>query len=431
MKPNYSEPKIYTGGVDINKWNKLSKEEQKAALEKDWYIYYSFRNPKTGKLERQNNFKGGINRSKSKVARMKFLLRNQRNLSMLLEKGFNPYELTEEQPPEFVKPQEHEPNIESIEVATVEPTKVSVKAKEQEVILHPIKESLELVLKVKENVLSKTSLPNFKSNVKKFEKWLYENGYEGKSIQEVTKKTVIEYLNEILIKTSARTRNNARIDLSSIFQTLEDNEIIRENFVRKINVLKSTPERNKTYSNTLQQEIFEYMETNDPHLLLYVKFLCYSFLRPIEIGRLKVGDVDVVNRIITFKAKNSPVKTKIIPEILFKELPDLSKMDKNLDLFTPDSIGGVWDTEETNKRDYFSKRFKKIKKHFNLDKNYGLYSFRHTFITKLYNDFIKTMTQNEAKSKLMLISGHKTMDALDKYLRDIDAMLPEDYSGSL
>lgn len=362
---------------------------------------------------------------------MKFLLRNQRNLSMLLDKGFNPYELTEEQPPEFVKPQEREPNIESIEIATIEPSKVSVKAKEQEVILHPIKESLELVLKVKENVLSKTSLPNFKSNVKKFEKWLYENGYEGKSIQEVTKKTVIEYLNEILIKTSARTRNNARIDLSSIFQTLEDNEIIRENFVRKINVLKSTPERNKTYSNTLQQDIFEYMETNDPHLLLYVKFLSYSFLRPIEIGRLKVGDVDVVNRIITFKAKNSPVKTKIIPDILFKELPDLSKMDKNLDLFTPDTIGGVWDTEETNKRDYFSKRFKKVKEHFNLDKNYGLYSFRHTFITKLYNDFIKTMTQNEAKSKLMIISGHKTMDALDKYLRDIDAMLPEDYSGSL
>ncbi len=196
-------------------------------------------------------------------------------------------------------------------------------------------------------------------------------------------------------------------------------------------MLKSTPERNKTYSNTLQQEIFEYMETHDPHLLLYVKFLCYSFLRPIEIGRLKVGDVDVVNRIITFKAKNSPVKTKIIPDILFKELPDLSKMDKNLDLFTPDTIGGVWDTEETHKRDYFSKRFKKVKEHFNLDKNYGLYSFRHTFITKLYNDFIKTMTQNEAKSKLMLISGHKTMDALDKYLRDIDAMLPEDYSGSL
>lgn len=59
-----------------------------------------------------------------------------------------------------------------------------------------------------------------------------------------------------------------------------------------------------------------------------------------------------------------------------------------------------------------------------------MYSFCHTFIARLYNDFIKDMTQNEAKSKLMLISGHKTMDALDKYLRDIDAVLPEDYSGS-
>jgi integrase len=429
MKLNYSEPKIFTGGVDIAQWNKLSKEEQKAALEKDWYLYYSFRDPQTGKLVRQPNIKGGINRIKSKAHRMNFLLRHQRALVLLLEQGYDPFKSKYKQPSEFISQQEREPIIDQI-VQPVQPTKIEHKKIEKEVIVYPIKESLALVLRIKENVLSKTSLPNFKSNVKKFEKWLNENRFEGRSIQEVTKKTVIEYLNEILEKTSARTRNNARIDLSSIFQTLEDNEIVKENFVGKINVLKSTPERNKTYSNTLQSDIFTYMEENDPHLLLYVKFICYSFLRPIEVGRLKVGDIDLVSKTITFKAKNSPVKTKIIPEILFKELPDLSKMDKNLDLFTPDGIGGVWETEETNKRDYFSKRFKKIKKHFDLGSNYGLYSFRHTFITRLYNDFIKNMTQNEAKSKLMLISGHKTMEALDKYLRDIDAVLPEDYSGS-
>jgi hypothetical protein len=32
---------------------------------------------------------------------------------------------------------------------------------------------------------------------------------------------------------------------------------------------------------------------------------------------------------------------------------------------------------------------------------------------------------------LMLITGHNTMDALDKYLRGLDAELPEDYSESL
>ena len=42
---NYSEPNIYTGGVDIRLWSKLSKDEKKEALSKKWYVYYKFRNP--------------------------------------------------------------------------------------------------------------------------------------------------------------------------------------------------------------------------------------------------------------------------------------------------------------------------------------------------------------------------------------------------
>ena len=60
-----------------------------------------------------------------------------------------------------------------------------------------------------------------------------------------------------------------------------------------------------------------------------------------------------------------------------------------------------------------------------------MYSFRHTFITKLYREMRKTSSQFETKSKLMLVTGHSTMTALEKYLRDIDAELPEDYSNLL
>jgi hypothetical protein len=35
MKQNFSEPKIYTGGVDFTKWNSYSKAEQKLALDKE------------------------------------------------------------------------------------------------------------------------------------------------------------------------------------------------------------------------------------------------------------------------------------------------------------------------------------------------------------------------------------------------------------
>lgn len=51
-KRKYSEPKIFTGRVDVSKWNRLKKEEQQKALSKQWYVYYSYRNPEMGKLER-------------------------------------------------------------------------------------------------------------------------------------------------------------------------------------------------------------------------------------------------------------------------------------------------------------------------------------------------------------------------------------------
>jgi len=433
MKLNFSEPKIFTGGVAISQWSTLSKTEQESALQKDWYIYYSFRNPITGKLERQPNIKAGANKFKTKKERLEILKSLQRNLQILLERGFNPYADNTEK-----KEQLYSKETTAIPFANTNHKTIANDLQDKLSVQEPvktnsitIKESFELALKIKKSVLSKTSYPNFKSNTTRFEKWLFANNFVNKTIETITKKTVIEYLNDVLQNTSPRTRNNARIDISSLFQVLEDNDIIPENFIKKINVLKATPERNKTYTSTLQNDIYSYMEEHDKTLLLFVKFISYNYLRPIEVCRLRIEDIDLVDRKLYVKAKNSPVKTKIIPEILINDLPDLSKMDRKHFLFTPNGIGGEWETEETDKRDYFSKRFKKVKDHFELGKEYGLYSFRHTFITKLYHEFTKTMTPNEAKSKLMLITGHASMDALEKYLRDIDAVLPDDYSKFL
>ena len=207
--------------------------------------------------------------------------------------------------------------------------------------------------------------------------------------------------------------------------------MIAHNFVRKISVLKSIPIRNKTYTPKQEKEIYKYLKEEDPHLLLFVKFISYSILRPIEICRLKIEDVDVQDKKLYIKAKNKSVQIKIIPEILLKDLPDLSNEDPKAFLFGRYEIGEEWKAEETNKRNEFTARFKKIKDHFKLGEEYGMYGFKHTFMTKLYRKFRENMSQHEAKSNLMSISGHSTMVALEKYLRDIDAELPEDYSDLL
>ena len=281
---------------------------------------------------------------------------------------------------------------------------------------------------MKKGVLSTNSYKNFELRIRKYRRSLDEE----MPIQSITKKDVNDFLNNVLINTSARTRNNTRVDLSTLFQVLADNEMIASNFIKSISLLKTKPERNKTYTPTMQNDIFSYLEKSDPLLLLYIKFVSYNFLRPVEVCRLKVRDIDIIDKKLYIKAKNKAVKIKIIPEILIKELPDLTKLNQDDYLFTPNGLGIEWIATENNRRDHFTKRFKEVvKNHFNLGLDYGLYSFRHTFITKLYRKIREENSQFEAKSILMGITGHTTMTALEKYLRDIDAELPEDYSNLL
>ena len=232
----------------------------------------------------------------------------------------------------------------------------------------------------------------------------------------------------MLQRTSPKNRNNFRASLSILFTFLEENEYITDNFVSKIPVLKAKPERNKTYTQAQEEELFKYLETHDKQLLLMIKFVSYNFLRPIEVCRLRVKDINFEERQLVVDAKNQLQKTKIIPELLFKEIAHLKGANPDYYLFAPQGVGS-WETSEVNKRDYWSKRFKKVKEVFNMGSEYGIYSFRHTFITKLYRELRKTLTPHETKSQLMLITGHTTFTALDKYLRDIDAELPADYSA--
>jgi integrase len=407
LKNLFSTPKIY---------------KAKGDLSKRWYVYFSYRNPKTGKLQRMQNVYGKANKYSTKEDRLFVLTVYKRTLLKLLKEGFNPFQdnraLLAKRNAK-VKSTKAEP---SSEVETTKGQEASVPAMS-------IKEAFNFGLKLKEKLLNKTTRRGYENRIKNFIKWVENVHPEIHTIDKVDRKLVTQFLNHVLENTSARNRNNFRVDLSSLIQVLEDNDIVATNFVKRIPVLKSIPQRNKTYSKEKQEKIYKYLEKQDALLLLYIKFISYNFLRPIEVCRLKIGDIDLKNKVIKFKAKNSPLKTKIIPDLLINDLPDLSKMNKSLCLFTPDQIGGKWETEIDNKRDYFSKRFKKVVKDpFGLGKDYGLYSFRHTYITKLYRALVKGSSPFEAKSKLMLITGHSSMSALQKYLRDIDAELPEDYS---
>ena len=213
----YSEPRIYTGGVDITLWSQLSKEEHNAALSKDWYIYYKFIDEATGKLKRMTNIKGGANRFKTKKERLHIFNQLRDSLEYLLEKGLNPYTdpdlslLQDEKPTSTAKPIIVIPQPAVEAVAIIEPLVII----EDEPVLS-IKEAFEYALKIKKKSLNDVSYINYEGRINRFKKSLDEN----KPITSITRKITNQYLNGILENSSPRNRNNSRIDLSSLFEVI-------------------------------------------------------------------------------------------------------------------------------------------------------------------------------------------------------------------
>jgi integrase len=346
-------------------------------------------------MTRQTTIKANINRDfKTKRDRLKYINILRNTVEEVLKEGYSPY------------------------ASNVIENEYSVKS------------ALEYALELKKSTVKESTYSGYKKSVGVFIKFLTKRGLDSGNIKNIDKKIVNEFLNEILKTSSASNRNNYRQELSAIFSLLAENDYIDYNFFDQIKKLSTTPVRNKTYSTQEVDKIYSHLEKEDKLLLLFIKFVSYNFLRPIEVARLKVEDIDLINKTLTVKAKNKVLKTKIIPDILIEDIKKMRLTKKHYFLFTPHGVG-EWQVTETFRRRWFGNRFNKAKETLNIGDNYTLYSFRHTFITKLYRELRKTYSKRDTEDNLMLITGHSTLSALQKYLRDIDAELPMDYSKML
>lgn len=381
VMPNipYKLPKIYHGGKDYD-------------LSQRWYVYYSYINPNTGKMQRQPPIYMNVNRDYTTVKeRLSRLNAISKNLAELLKKGYSPF------PSEDLK-----------ERST-------------------IKSSLEWAIKMKKSTLSETSIPDYESRTNQFINYLEKNGYDVIPADEFPKKYVLDYLNSILLKLSAKTHNNHKVVISSLFDVLKKNEMIPHNYLREIDNQKTDSKRHKSYSASQLEKLFEEI-AKDQQMLLFIQFVSYNFLRPIEVVRLKFDDLKLNDAppYLQVKAKNKALKTKIIPDILLQFLKTLKFRDPEDFVFKTNDKGIA--TKEVNRRNYFSDKFNTIKTKLGLGEEYTIYSFRHTFITKLFREIRKERTELETYDLLMKVTGHTTLKALKAYLRDIDAELAEDYS---
>ncbi|WP_272149147.1 tyrosine-type recombinase/integrase [Tenacibaculum aiptasiae] len=397
----FSNPKLY-----IPK-NKITG---KPDLNKSWYVYYYFRNPFNGQMDKFIE-KQGINRLKTLYERTEAGKNLKKAQLRWLQDGGNPFELK--------KLKEDLVNKKNFSIS----------------------EALDNAFNEKTKVWGQTSKDVNTTQYNIFVKWLETKKLNNLNIKELTKRHIVIFLNELTDtdnrSVSNTTRNNYRRLISSLISQLVNDDILEFNFVISIPKLKTSVQKNQPFTLNQLNEIKKYLIKHDTYLYSFMKFVMYALMRNVEICRLQVKDIDLENNIIKVKTKTEELTTiLIIPQLknLLLEM-ELHKYDSNDFLFTKDKKPGKWEVnKERSKVNFFSRRFekmrKKIGKRINLNNNHNIYSGRHTTALDLYNSFKNQgLTDLESKHKLMTITRHKSLSGLENYLRDIGASLPKDYSN--
>ena len=394
----YTTPRIFPKIITSKPVSAFTEEEKKAILKKykRWYVYYSYEHPtaksKTGKPKKihQDHIYFNLNRDYPNFDdRLKFIKTIRNSVENLLKDGFSPYET---------------------EVNTDE---------------YNVFNALDYALKIKKAEVKETTFSGYETRVNMFKKFIDQKGYAHYSIKDINKSIISQYLNTH--KTPIH-RNNSKAALSAIFTVLSSEDLIEVNFIKEIRNSKKTETPIKIYSEEDVNQITTILIKHDPTLLMFIKFISYMFWRPIEILRIRVEDIDFNSNTISTESKTKAKKTKIIPNLLRDELIEFTK-GKTGFLFKPDNIQ-KWELCEEDKRKYFTRRFSRFRTKFKISSDFKLYSFRHTYITKIYLELRKSLSKYDTIQQLSLITGHESK-AIYNYIRVNDVELPEDYSELL
>lgn len=452
-KPLFSEPKIYDANGDISK---------------RWYVYYSFRNSKTGKLVRQKPIYKGVNRYKTKSERLELLSKYRKGMSVLLRAGYSPYEekkISKERLSAILKIKTETKihnsqkntvrdlikilsvNNPQIKTEHIENTNEIKQVVSSENIRHlqtnklvSVQNALAHAIKIRKGSWSKATTPTMIGHYNKFIKWLEKNKLINIDIRELKKLHISQFLEQLKVQkgknspitnASPKTKNNHRATLSSLFSQLSQDDFIDKNFFEDIRILKSTPKKNKAYSDKQVKEIREHLDIHDPYLRIFIQFMSYAFLRNKEVCKIQIKNIDLDAKRIYVATKTGAFDAiPIISELeqVIQKM-EIHKYDQEDFLITKYGYPSKWAVEEKSKSGHFSKRFNKIVRlPLKLTLDHTLYSFRHTAALNLYHSIKdEGYSYQEILLKLMPITRHKSKEGLENYLRDIGAFLPKDY----
>lgn len=402
QKKQFSDPKLY-----IPTERKNGKDVPSVKSGKRWYVWFLWRNPETGNLDIKIKIYKEINREKTVKLRKEFGRNLIKAVSEALEKGWNPIN-----------------------------KKIDPNKKQRGMTLD---NALDYAFQLRSVNKKESTIADYSVRLEFFKAWARKRGYIGLQIRNFGLQNFYEYYDYLMLEyrtdkkkplSNASIENHKRL-LSSLFTQLKNKRIIDHNFIKDIPTLDITPQQNTPFTAKEITRIKEYLEENDPYLLKFIAFMTTCLLRPREILRLQIKDLNVIDFLLKVETKTEVLATvKIVDKIKpIIEGMQLEKFPFIYYVFTPSGQPGVWDSKLNSKVGYMGKRFAKVKAALGFGEEYGLYSFRHSSIANIQENLEKLgYSETEILHKIMPITRHKTEKTVRVYLRNLKKYAPKDHS---
>lgn len=354
--------------------------EPASGLKGQWYVYYSvLGTDATGKqVWVRKILKKGINRLKTVTARRAYGRELIQAVNQLLKEDWNPLRSTSEK---FI----------------------------------PLTDCLDVYVKQKER-FSRRRWQAYKYSADLIKKWLKKESMSYILPEDFTPVLCRRLCNYLLEdkKYKGSTFNDHRKNFIALFNAMMDEEVITKNPFKKISPVRAEVGMNVPFTPKELKKINETLILKNYRLYLFTQFIYFCYIRPIEILRLKVSNINVKDRQIMVygnQSKNAKQQAVEIPDSFLPIVREMKLEDYPGEyyLFGKNLVP----SEKPFSRNTVSKYFKvQVKDEFKLSKEKTLYSFKHTGCCAAYNEGIPMLN-------IMRQCRHHSISETENYLRSL------------
>ncbi len=227
-----------------------------------------------------------------------------------------------------------------------------------------ITQGLDLAYQIKSSFVSFKSAQDYKGFIERFKSYLADTNQQNKLLTEFSRPDALRYLDWLLIhkKINTCTRNNYLTVLKNMFFVLLEREYIKTNPFVGIKKLREPQKLRTTFPPKEIVTIMSHVKATDDRLLLAICLCYYCAIRPAELRRLKIKNIQLDKGMIIFSGdytKNRKAAFITIPTVLIELLETY-----HLTSFAPEwylfGTRTLYPNPKQCGRDTISKRHKKM-----------------------------------------------------------------------